>query len=94
MGNSSVSKKGNMNDKKEYPTAAKLLSWLPAIFVAAAICWFSAQPAAESTEMSDTVSRLILILGTKLGFFPRKSGAVRRPHRTYELPRPKSRSYD
>ena len=60
MGNSSVSKKGNMNDKKEYPTAAKLLSWLPAIFVAAAICWFSAQPAAESTEMSDTVSRLIL----------------------------------
>ena len=58
MGNSSVSKKGNMNDKKEYPTAAKLLSWLPAIFVAAAICWFS-----------DTVSRLILLLGTKLGFF-------------------------
>ena len=69
MGNSSVSKKGNMNDKKEYPTAAKLLSWLPALFVAAAICWFSAQPAAESTEMSDTVSRLILLLGTKLGFF-------------------------
>ena len=69
MGNASVSKKGNMNDKKEYPTAAKLLSWLPAIFVAAAICWFSAQPAAESTEMSDTVSRLILLLGTKLGFF-------------------------
>ena len=64
-----VSKKGNMNDKKEYPTAAKLLSWLPAIFVAAAISWFSAQPAAESTEMSDTVSRLILILGTKLSFF-------------------------
>ena len=69
MDNASVSKKGNMNDKKEYPTAAKLLSWLPAIFVAAAICWFSAQPAAESTEMSDTVSRLILLLGTKLGFF-------------------------
>ena len=69
MDNASVSKKGNMNDKKEYPTAAKLLSWLPAIFVAAAISWFSAQPAAESTEMSDTVSRLILLLGTKLGFF-------------------------
>ena len=69
MDNASVSKKGNMNDKKEYPTAAKLLSWLPAIFVAAAICWFSAQPAAESTEMSDTVSHLILLLGTKLGFF-------------------------
>ena len=63
MDNASVSKKGNMNDKKEYPTAAKLLSWLPAIFVAAAISWFSAQPAAESTEMSDTVSRLILLLG-------------------------------
>ena len=54
MDNASVSKKGNMNDKKEYPTAAKLLSWLPAIFVAAAISWFSAQPAAESTEVSDT----------------------------------------
>ena len=69
MDNASVSKKGNMNDKKEYPTAAKLLSWLPAIFVAAAISWCSAQPAAESTEMSVTVSRLILLLGTKLGFF-------------------------
>ena len=64
-----VSEKGNMNDKKEYPTAAKLLSWLPAIFVAAVISWFSAKPAAESTEMSDTVSRLILMIGTKLGFF-------------------------
>ena len=69
MGNASVSKKGNMNDKKEYPTAIKLLSWLPAACIAAAIFWFSAQPAAESTEMSDTVSHLILLLGTKLGFF-------------------------
>ena len=64
-----VSEKGNMNHKKEYPTAVKLLSWLPALFVAAAIFWFSAKPAAESTEMSDTVSRLILFIGTKLGFF-------------------------
>ena len=47
----------------------RYFSWLPAIFVAAAIFWFSAQPAAESTEMSDTVSRLILMIGTKLGFF-------------------------
>lgn len=58
-----------MNHKKEYPAAAKLLSWLPAIIVAAAIFRFSAQPAAESTEMSDTVSRLILLIGTRLGFF-------------------------
>ena len=69
MGNASVSKKGNMNHKKDYPAAVKLLSWLPAACIAAAIFWFSAKPAAESTEMSDTVSRLILILGTKLGFF-------------------------
>ena len=54
---------------KEYPAATKLLSWLPTLFIAAAIFWFSAQPAAESTEMSDTVSRLILMIGTKLGFF-------------------------
>ena len=69
MDTASVSKKGNMNDKKEYPAAVKLLSWLPAACIAAAIFWFSAQPAAESTEMSDTVSHLILLLGTKLGFF-------------------------
>ena len=64
-----ISEKGNMNHKKDYPAAVKLLSWLPALCVAAAIFWFSAQPAAESTEMSDTVSHLILLLGTKLGFF-------------------------
>lgn len=64
-----ISEKGNMNHKKDYPTAVKLLSWLPALCVAITIFWFSAQPAAESAEMSDTVSRLILILGTKLGFF-------------------------
>lgn len=64
-----ISEKGDMNHKKDYPAAVKLLSWLPAACIAAAIFWFSAKPAAESTEMSDTVSRLILILGTKLGFF-------------------------
>lgn len=58
-----------MNHKKDYPAAVKLLSWLPALCVAVTIFWFSAKPAAESTEMSDTVSRLILLLGTKLGFF-------------------------
>ena len=58
-----------MKHKKDYPAAVKLLFWLPAACIAAAIFWFSAQPAAESTEMSDTVSRLILLLGTKLGFF-------------------------
>ena len=64
-----VSENGNMNDKKDYPAAVKLLFWLPAACIAAAIFWFSAKPAAESAEMSDSVSRLILILGTKLGFF-------------------------
>lgn len=58
-----------MKHKKDYPAAVKLLFWLPAACIAAAIFWFSAQPAAESTEMSDTVSHLILLLGTKLGFF-------------------------
>lgn len=77
MDNASVSKKGNMNDKKEYPTAAKLLSWLPAIFVAAAISWFSAQPAAESTEMSDHRKPLNSFTRHKARLFPRKSGAVR-----------------
>ena len=37
MGNASVSKKGNMNHKKDYPAAVKLLSWLPAACIAAAI---------------------------------------------------------
>ena len=64
-----ISEKGNMKHKKDYPAAVKLLFWLPAACIAAAIFWFSAQPAAESTEMSDTVSHLILLLGTKLGFF-------------------------
>ena len=58
-----------MKHKKDYPAAVKLIFWLPAACIAAAIFWFSAQPAAESTEMSDTVSHLILLLGTKLGFF-------------------------
>ena len=58
-----------MKHKKDYPAAVKLLFWFPAACIAAAIFWFSAQPAAESTEMSDTVSHLILLLGTKLGFF-------------------------
>ena len=40
--------------------------WLPALFVAAAIFWFSAQPAEASTDMSDGVSRLLLWLATKL----------------------------
>ena len=69
MVNTNGSLKGNMNHKKEYPAVARLLSWLPALFVAVTIFRFSAQPAAESTEMSDTVSRLILTIGTKLGFF-------------------------
>ena len=92
MDNASVSKKGNMNDKKEYPTAAKLLSWLPAIFVAAAICWFSAGGGVHGDERHR--KPLNSFTRHKARLFPRKSGAVRRPHRTYELPHPESRSYD
>ena len=47
----------------------RLLAWIPALFVATAIFWFSSKPAVESTEMSDSVSRLILLIGTKFGFF-------------------------
>ena len=38
----------------------KYLAWLPAIIVAAAIFYFSAQPANVSTEMSDGVTKLLL----------------------------------
>lgn len=38
----------------------KYFAWLPAIFVAAAIFFFSAQPADVSTEMSDGVTTVLL----------------------------------
>lgn len=45
----------------------KLLAWLPAILIAAAIFMFSHQPARESTMASDSVSRIILNLAGQLG---------------------------
>lgn len=45
----------------------KYLAWLPAIIVAAAIFYFSAQPANVSTEMSDGVTKLLLQGAETLG---------------------------
>lgn len=39
---------------------ARYFAWLPAIFVAAAIFYFSAQPADVSTELSDGVTTILL----------------------------------
>lgn len=53
-----------MERRKRYE---RILAWMPAVFMAAAIFWFSAQPAEASTDMSDGVSRLFLWLGYRLG---------------------------
>lgn len=45
----------------------KYLAWLPAILMMAAIFWFSAQPADVSTEMSDGVTRLLLMMAEAVG---------------------------
>ena len=45
----------------------KYLAWLPALFVTAAIFYFSAQPADVSTEMSDGVTTLLLQIAEALG---------------------------
>ena len=71
-----ISEKGNMKHKKDYPAAVKLLFWLPAACIAAAIFWFSAQPAAESTDERHR-KPLNSFTRHKARLFPRKSGAVR-----------------
>ncbi len=43
------------------------IAWLPALFVAAAIFYFSAQPADVSTEMSDGVTTILLQIAETLG---------------------------
>ncbi len=53
---------GNMESKKW-----KYLAWLPAITIAAAIFYFSAQPADVSTEMSDGVTTILLRIAESLG---------------------------
>ena len=45
----------------------KYLAWLPALFVTAAIFYFSAQPADVSTEMSDGVTTLLLQIAEAVG---------------------------
>lgn len=57
----------------------KYLSCLPAMFMMAAIFWFSAQPADVSSEMSDGVTRLLLSAAEALGLMELS------PERVYEL---------
>ena len=45
----------------------RYIAWLPALFVAAAIFYFSAQPADVSTEMSDGVTTLLLQMAEAMG---------------------------
>lgn len=45
----------------------KYFAWLPAMFVAAAIFYFSAQPADVSTELSDGVTTMLLRVAEALG---------------------------
>lgn len=44
----------------------KYIAWLPAMFAAASIFYFSAQPAAASTEMSDGVTTVLLQMAEHL----------------------------
>lgn len=57
----------------------KYMAWLPAVFMMAAIFWFSAQPADVSTEMSDGVTRLLLRAAEAVGLMELS------PERVYEL---------
>lgn len=57
----------------------KYISWLPAVFIMAAIFWFSHQPADVSTEMSDQVTKALLGVAEMTGIM-RFS-----PERVYEL---------
>jgi len=45
----------------------RYIAWLPALFVAAAIFYFSAQPADVSTEMSDGVTAILLQMAEAAG---------------------------
>lgn len=51
--------------------------WLPAIFVAAAIFYFSAQPADVSTELSDGVTTILLQIAESLGLLELSPDLVR-----------------
>ena len=57
----------------------KYLAWLPALCIAAAIFFFSAQPADVSTEVSSGVTRLLLAVAMKLNLMQAA------PERLYEL---------
>lgn len=59
----------------------KYAVWLPALLTAAAIFYFSAQPADISTGMSDGVSRLLL----KIGSFLHITGNIQDYHKILEI---------
>ncbi len=72
----------------------RLLAWIPALFCRRRDLLVLSKPAVESTEMSDSVSRLILLIGAKTRFLPRESGTVCRTHRNHEFPRPENRPHN
>lgn len=57
----------------------KYLAWLPALCMAAAIFWFSSQPADVSTGVSDRVTLLLLAMADRLNLFHAE------PERLYEI---------
>ena len=64
--------------EKTFRYYKKYLAWLPALFVAAAIFYFSAQPADVSTEMSDGVTTLLLQIAEAVGLLELSPNLVAR----------------
>ena len=64
--------------EKTFRYYKKYLAWLPALFVAAAIFYFSAQPADVSTEMSDGVTTLLLQIAESVGLLELSPNLVAR----------------
>lgn len=64
----------------------RLVCWLPAVLMAAAIFGFSAQPADVSTETSNFVTKIILGLGDKVNMFHIPSEEVARWCETLSMP--------
>ena len=56
-----------MRNENKKLKSLRYFTWLPAMFVAAAIFYFSAQPADTSMEMSDGVTTLLLTFAERMG---------------------------
>lgn len=54
----------------------KYFAWIPAIGIAAAIFFFSSQPAEASTELSDGVTRILLAAADKMNLFHAAPGQL------------------